>query len=504
MSLHEAAESVVRVAVSNMYAAFTKILSRAGVDPRDFALVAFGGAGPLVGSLLAREVGIPTVFVPRSPGTLCALGAITADILNDAVRTVHGRLDALDLAALAGEQRALEAELLAWVDAAPRRGGARRPSGTGRTCATSASPTRSRCRSSRSGSRRTGAAGCSRRSTGRTSACSATPIPHAPVEIVNLRAQLRGVRPRVPLVEVAAGTRRRARRGARRIWLDGRPAQAQRVRAREPGPGRSRDRPGHRRAAGHHRARPGRRRRDGRPVRQSPHPDGRRDASRRPDPRAPPELPARRGGGHGLRGGAHRAHHVREGDRRLHLRPPHPGRGLLRLSGRARRGEHGRDQLRADARGGGPARARRRGHHERSLRLARRPRPTCPTCTWCARSSGRGGSWATARASSTARTSAGMVPASISPRASEIFQEGLRLPPKKLFVRGAPNRDLLDVILANCRIPEQNWGDLQALVAGLVTGERRVHALIAPLRPRHGREGRWTTSSTTPRGRSRR
>ncbi len=45
-------------------------------------------------------------------------------------------------------------------------------------------------------------------------------------------------------------------------------------------------------------------------------------------------------------------------------------------------------------------------------------------------------------------------------------------------MRGAPNRDLLDVILANCRIPEQNWGDLQALVAGLVTGERRVHSLI--------------------------
>jgi len=72
----------------------------------------------------------------------------------------------------------------------------------------------------------------------------------------------------------------------------------------------------------------------------------------------------------------------------------------------------------------------------------------------------------------------GLVPASISPRAVEIFQEGLRLPPKKLFVGGRVNQDLLDVILANCRIPEQNWGDLQALVAGLVTGERRVHALI--------------------------
>jgi N-methylhydantoinase B len=77
----------------------------------------------------------------------------------------------------------------------------------------------------------------------------------------------------------------------------------------------------------------------------------------------------------------------------------------------------------------------------------------------------------------------GMVPASISPRASEIYQEGLRIPPKKLFVRGQVNRDLLDVILANCRIPEQSWGDLRALVAGLTTGERRLHELIRRFGP---------------------
>src|SRR5678810_840653 len=58
MSLHEAAESVVRVAVSNMYAAFTKILSRAGVDPREFALVAFGGANSVSYThLRAHETG---------------------------------------------------------------------------------------------------------------------------------------------------------------------------------------------------------------------------------------------------------------------------------------------------------------------------------------------------------------------------------------------------------------------------------------------------------------
>ena len=225
MSLHEAAESVVRVAVSNMYAAFTKILSRAGVDPRDFALVAFGGAGPLVGSLLARDVGIPTVFVPRAPGTLCALGAITTDILNDAVRTVHGRLDALDLAALAGEQRALERELLAWVDAHRiaverttfRHGADMRYVGQSYEIevradpAWLAGPERSRLLEAfhRAHERVFGHAD-----------------PHAPVEVVNLRVQLRGVRPRVPLVEVAAGTGAKAI-GARRVWLEGRPAQAQ-------------------------------------------------------------------------------------------------------------------------------------------------------------------------------------------------------------------------------------------------------------------------------------
>ena len=128
MTPNEAAESVVRVAVSNMYAEFTKILSRAAVDPRDFALVAFGGGGPVVGALLAREVGIPTVFVPRSPGTLCALGAISADIVNDAVRTVHVPVDAalLQTAALRERYDVLRAELADWLERHGAGTGARR------------------------------------------------------------------------------------------------------------------------------------------------------------------------------------------------------------------------------------------------------------------------------------------------------------------------------------------------------------------------------------------
>ncbi|MGH7318443.1 MAG: hydantoinase/oxoprolinase family protein, partial [Candidatus Rokuibacteriota bacterium] len=116
LSLTEAAESVVRVAASTMYAESTKIMSKNAVDPREFALVAFGGAGPLVGCLIAREVGIPLVFVPRAPGTLCALGAITTDILNDAVRTVHLRVHGVDLGALGRQYEALRAEHLTWLD----------------------------------------------------------------------------------------------------------------------------------------------------------------------------------------------------------------------------------------------------------------------------------------------------------------------------------------------------------------------------------------------------
>ena len=224
MGLDEGAESVVRVAVSNMYAAFTRILSRAGVDPRDFTLVAFGGAGPLVGSLLAREVGIPAVFVPRAPGTLCALGAITTDVLNDAVRTVHARLDTLDLAALGAERRALEAELEAWVEEhavdlesigflhgadmryvgqsyeieVPLETDWLGPGGAPRLLEAF----------HRTHERVFGHAD-----------------PRAPVEVVNLRVQLRGQRPRVPLSEIGRGTGAQST-GGRRIWIDGRFVEA--------------------------------------------------------------------------------------------------------------------------------------------------------------------------------------------------------------------------------------------------------------------------------------
>jgi N-methylhydantoinase B len=72
----------------------------------------------------------------------------------------------------------------------------------------------------------------------------------------------------------------------------------------------------------------------------------------------------------------------------------------------------------------------------------------------------------------------GRVAGSVSPRSSEIYQEGLRLPPAKLYRAGVLNQDLLNVYLLNTRIPNLNWGDLKALMAGMNTAEERLHQMI--------------------------
>tara|TARA_Y100001934_G_scaffold248662_1_gene309429 strand:- start:740 stop:2737 length:1998 start_codon:yes stop_codon:yes gene_type:complete len=72
----------------------------------------------------------------------------------------------------------------------------------------------------------------------------------------------------------------------------------------------------------------------------------------------------------------------------------------------------------------------------------------------------------------------GRVPGSIAPSSTEVYQEGLRITPQKLYAAGELNRPLLDMILANCRTPDQNWGDMKACLAGLATAENRVHELV--------------------------
>ena len=90
-----AAAAIIRVANDKMAGAIRMVSLSRGHDPRDFALFAFGGAGPLHAVALARELGIPRLLVPARPGLTNALGCVVADLRHDFVATVNQPLEAL-------------------------------------------------------------------------------------------------------------------------------------------------------------------------------------------------------------------------------------------------------------------------------------------------------------------------------------------------------------------------------------------------------------------------
>ena len=95
-----AAAAVLRVANTKMAGAIRMVSLSLGADPRDFALFAFGGAGPLHACELARELGVPRVLIPARPGLTNALGCVVADLRRDFVGTMNAPIDTLDIAAL--------------------------------------------------------------------------------------------------------------------------------------------------------------------------------------------------------------------------------------------------------------------------------------------------------------------------------------------------------------------------------------------------------------------
>jgi N-methylhydantoinase A/oxoprolinase/acetone carboxylase beta subunit len=99
----QAARGVIRVADAEMVRALRVMTVEQGLDPRDFALLAFGGAGGLHAVAIAEELGMTRVLVPRASGVLSALGLAAADRRVDVQRSVLGR--PYDLDALAAEAR---------------------------------------------------------------------------------------------------------------------------------------------------------------------------------------------------------------------------------------------------------------------------------------------------------------------------------------------------------------------------------------------------------------
>ena len=96
LGAEEAAAAVLRIANDRMAGALRMVSLSRGHDPRDFALLAFGGAGPLHAAELARELGVPRVIVPARPGITNALGCMVADLRHDYVRTINTPLASLD------------------------------------------------------------------------------------------------------------------------------------------------------------------------------------------------------------------------------------------------------------------------------------------------------------------------------------------------------------------------------------------------------------------------
>jgi N-methylhydantoinase A len=114
LTVEAAALGIIKIAVAEMSLAVRGVSVERGYDPRDFAMVGFGGAGPLHSAEIARELHIPTLIIPRVPGHFSALGMLMSDLRHDYVRTYYKSLADSDfgeirriLAGMIGEAREL-------------------------------------------------------------------------------------------------------------------------------------------------------------------------------------------------------------------------------------------------------------------------------------------------------------------------------------------------------------------------------------------------------------
>lgn len=114
LSVLDAATGIIDMAVANMVRAVRVVSIERGHDPRDFTLMAFGGAGPVHATRLARELGMRRVLVPPRPGVLCSLGLLMSDLKTSFAATRPMALDEATPAALRAGFAALEAQAQDW------------------------------------------------------------------------------------------------------------------------------------------------------------------------------------------------------------------------------------------------------------------------------------------------------------------------------------------------------------------------------------------------------
>jgi N-methylhydantoinase A len=129
MDLTAAAEGILAIAATAMSYAVKRVTTERGLDAGDFALVAYGGAGPLHAVWVAREIGIRTVIVPPAPGVFSAFGMLFSDLRYDFVRTWFTRLEDAPFDRIEAVYRELEdqgRDAIAGTSVQPRRIAVRR------------------------------------------------------------------------------------------------------------------------------------------------------------------------------------------------------------------------------------------------------------------------------------------------------------------------------------------------------------------------------------------
>jgi N-methylhydantoinase A len=112
---YQTSDAILKVATSKIYAELLPQMARRGADPRDFSILAFGGAGPTHVFMLARDLHIRRVIIPPTPGLLCALGCLVADLRSDFVASIWKECDLITDDELNGIYRQLELKAREWL-----------------------------------------------------------------------------------------------------------------------------------------------------------------------------------------------------------------------------------------------------------------------------------------------------------------------------------------------------------------------------------------------------
>ena len=116
LDVYRTAQGIVDIVNENMHGALRLVSVQRGYDPRNFALVAFGGAGPLHANAVAKLIGSFPVLVPPAPGILCATGDVCCDFREEFARTVLRTLEKITGAEIVNTLQELGAEAAGWLE----------------------------------------------------------------------------------------------------------------------------------------------------------------------------------------------------------------------------------------------------------------------------------------------------------------------------------------------------------------------------------------------------